>query len=228
MTVEIREVKRAEAPVAIIEYDNLYKYAVRFRWFGGQLWSDEGEWGRGRGDRKYQMPTVALYQSDRYLDYKSLMERRQDISDWAKDWLLIGGTPYRTHGEPRYVVMTFGLGCNHGVGGGTALMVDHSFNPNIGKARYFPITQREAAIAEATRIAIARGDTKALPIRPSSRFTILIPEAVRCNPAKQHGDGDPFMNELNAMTERVKNPIVAGFGALAILGRELSRKEANA
>jgi hypothetical protein len=29
---------------------------------------------------------------------------------------------------------------------------------------------------------------------------VLIPEMVRRNPEKEHGDGDPFMNSLNALT----------------------------
>lgn len=225
VTVVIREIDEQQAPVAIVERDLVHECAVSFRWYGGQLWSRESSWNRGRTDRMYSSPDAWDYSSGPYRDYMSRAERIEDILEWTDSWLIIGGKPYRPVGEPRYVVMTFGLGHNHG---GTAVMVDHGYNSNIGKQRYFPITQREAAIAEATRIAKARGDTNDLPIRPHGTFRVLIPEVVRLNPAGEHGDGDPFINSIERLTETAGHPTVAALGVLALLSKTLFQQEMDA
>lgn len=212
-TVEIREVRYADAPVAIIEYDSLYKQTFKLRWFEGQLWCDKSSWNRGREDQKYPIPTAESYHDSYSLRDMNRDKGTADITAWGKDHLLIGGRCFRTHGEPRWVVMTFGLGCNHG---GTALMVDHGYNSNIDKARYFPISKRDEAMAEAKRIALARGDTKSIPIDPDGRFDILIPEAVRCNPSAQHSDGDPFINQIEGIVEGIQNPAIAGLMGLML------------
>ena len=133
--------------------------------------------------------------------------------------MLIDGEVWRVAGEPRYVLMTFGLGCNHG---GTALMVDNHYNSNIHRERYFRIDQREAAIAATKRVALERGDDQSVPVEPHADFDILISEAVRLCPRKEHGTGDPFINKVEALTT-VKNRTIAGLGALALLGQEMKQ-----
>lgn len=226
VVVEIREIDQAEAPVAIIERSEalggtpcrLHRVTVPFRWYDNRLWCRESSWNRGRGE-KYKRPGPKTYHNDRpYLDGRSRDQRLADIKRWADSYLIIGGQTYRPEGEPLWVVMTFGLGHNHG---GTALMVHYDYNDNIGKARYFPLTEREAAIAEATRIATARGDTKDLPIRPFADFEILIPEVIRRNPQVEHGDGDPFLNSVYEATERAGHPVVAAVWTMALLAKEM-------
>jgi hypothetical protein len=83
--------------------------------------------------------------------------------------------------------MTFGLGHNHGLGWGTALSTDHHNNQNIARRRYFRVDEYEAAVAEATRVAIERGDTKALPIEAKqkpTRFDVLLRDAIRLKPRR--------------------------------------------
>lgn len=118
-------------------------------------------------------------------------------------------------GEPRYVIMTFGLGHNHG---GTALMIDTMYNVNISYKRYFSALQGDLAVAEANRIATARGDTKDVGTFHKMIVT-HIPEAVRLNPRKQHGEGDKFMNAIEEITEASGSTLEAGILTMALVAR---------
>lgn len=106
--------------------------------------------------------------------------------------------------------MTFGLGHNHGHPG-TSLSSTNSYNPNISKHRYFRIDQHDLALATAISIAERRGDDQAILFIKESHetFDILIPEAVRLNPQKEHGEGDPFINKLEGMIDGSPNVMVA-------------------
>lgn len=44
---------------------------------------------------------------------------------------------------------------------------------------------------------------------------VLIPSCVRVKPVKQHGDGDPFINSINAITSRSSSAAEAGLLAIA-------------
>ena len=66
-------------------------------------------------------------------------------------------------------------------------MAAYHYNSNISRHRYFRIDQYEDAIAETTRVASERGDTKALPAEATqrpTRFEIFIPESVKINPRR--------------------------------------------
>lgn len=125
-------------------------------------------------------------------------------------------------GEPMYCIYTFGLGHNHG---GTALSIDNHYNSNIGQSRYFNALHYEEAVREAIRIAEARGDTESLDMIQSLRYKIevLIPEAVKRNPAADHGDGDPFLNKLYAVTEMANDSTEAALLALCVTGSDISK-----
>lgn len=97
-------------------------------------------------------------------------------------FILIDDALYEAIGEPRFVLMTFGLGHNHGLGWGTSLSVDHDFNPNIRRARYWRVDEERLANEAGRAIATERGDSKALPHfdkRLYDRFEILISDALR-------------------------------------------------
>lgn len=66
---------------------------------------------------------------------------------------------------PRYVVMAAGKGGNHA---GTYLFVHGFTNEDIPAERVFAADALQDAISAAEQIAVARGDTKSLPIVPSS------------------------------------------------------------
>lgn len=94
--------------------------------------------------------------------------------DWAQGFVIIDGEVWIRCGEPRYVVMTFGLGHNHG---GTGLMVDTTDNSNIKASSYFRADEFEAAHEYAVRVASNRGDSDSIS-RFKQGIEVLIPEAV--------------------------------------------------
>ena len=127
-------------------------------------------------------------------------------------------------GEPVYVVMTFGMGHNHD---STALSVQESYNSNIPYTRYFNALQKDEAVAEAKRIALARGDTNSIPRIPSrwDNIEVLAPELVKRNPAADYGGaGDKFTNRLEAMFEKSNSVAESTAMTVAVLGAVVAGK----
>lgn len=140
---------------------------------------------------------------------KAILKRaRSDM----RQYLLVDGTLFIRTGEPRYCVRTFGLGGNHA---GTCLSVDYGYNPNIWKKRYFSALHSEEAIAEANRIAQARGDTFDVG-KFRADITVFMPELVKVNPQKQHGDGDPLSRKFDEITMVAPDPLSAGLLCMAV------------
>lgn len=189
---------------------------LEYRWWAGRLWTavnvDTGgnRCARSSGGNDWRYPTwparLDLSKCDRISHfnlglYGDRHATKQECIDYLmhieNQHLMVDGVPHRPADEPGYVVMTFGLGRNHG---GTALMVDTSYNSNLPHGRYFNLHQLEAALSLATQTATERGDPKDLPMKVHGpAYEVLIPDAIRVNPAAQHGDGDPFLNSLNAV-----------------------------
>ncbi|MFH1690591.1 MAG: hypothetical protein ABIE42_10215 [Candidatus Eisenbacteria bacterium] len=232
ITLTIHEVTAAAAPIAIRQTSG--KKTI-YRWWRNRLWMRE-RFRRASGAR-WETQTVRAFLADPYpfsavkpvnSPYwnASQSDRRRALLAWGRTVLFIDGQRWTMAGEPRYVVMTFGLGCNHGLGWGTSLSTDNGYNSNIGHPRYFRCDDYEGAEAAATHIAQSRGDTKALPIskqRPA-RFDVLIPAAVRLCPAKEHGQGCTFINSVERLIESVQNPLIAGAGAMVLaLGEAKTR-----
>lgn len=127
-------------------------------------------------------------------------------------------------GEPRYMFLTFGLGHNHG---GTGLFIEQHYNDNVSHNNYFDALHREDAIKAAVDVALRRGDDQSMDsIMRCENIEVLIPEAVKVNPAQQHGDGDPFINSLNAITESSDSAMEAGLLAIAFTGMTLKEEKA--
>lgn len=116
----------------------------------------------------------------------------------AKNYLLIDGELYEPCGEPMYNIITFGLGHNHG---GTGFFVEYHYNNNIPNRNYFNALHRAEAIAYAVQVAQGRGDTNSIPRlqNPQYHIEVLDPSAVHRDPMKDHGEGDTFLNMLDAM-----------------------------
>lgn len=160
-----------------------------------------------------------IYVDSRWGSTHSEQEAQDRYAQCMSEYLIIEGKLCIEIGEPRYVVSTFGLGCNHG---GTSLMVDNSYNSNISKDRYFRCDDFASAKAFHKKLALLRGDTKSLPVYGAERFEVLLPEVLRIDPQTQHGDGDPFLNKLESFVEGFKDPTMAGLAGLMLVGRELS------
>jgi hypothetical protein len=76
--------------------------------------------------------------------------------------------------------------------------------------------QREEAIKYTKEKALKRGDTDDLErIGESYNIEVLIPEAVKCNPQIEHGDGDPFLNALENIAENSSSSAEAGLLTIA-------------
>ena len=208
--VTIKEVSKSDAPVAFIV--NEINVTDKYHWVDEQLWVPL-QWKDMHCDKTGLYPISELVKHIQQYSPYSYNRRKikQDVIDGiineASRFIIIDGIVCRKKGEPRYVLMTFGLGCNHG---GTSLMIDNYYNSNISKDRYYNALDREQAIADAKAVAKRRGDTKHLEyIGESWVIEVLMPEAVKCNPQKEHGDGDPFLNKLYSATENSANPIVS-------------------
>lgn len=121
-------------------------------------------------------------------------------------YILIDGYIWARCGEPRYCICTFGLGHNHG---GTGLFVETYYNPHISKRHYFNAFDYQKAIDTANAIAQGRGDTKDVG-RFEKMIDVVMPSMVKVKPKRQHGNGDKFINTLNAITENAESAGEAG------------------
>lgn len=147
---------------------------------------------------------------------KAVMAKaREDM----QKYLLVDGVLYQQINEPRYCIYTFGLGHNHG---GTSLSVNYGYNPNIPKDRYFSALQGDEAVAEANRIAAARGDTDSVD-EFKSYIKVFMPELVKVNPRKQHGNGNSLLNTLDAIMEASPDKLTAGLLSIAAVGAAMNK-----
>lgn len=199
LTATIKEVTSAEAPVAIVAHTKIPRtetqIMVLYRWYQGKLWTATNlrtnqpqECPYQQGFYGFEVPPAELDLTDnsRHVRHRYLGESwvtsdkdstARAIRGALRGLLIVDGVVHREAGEPRYVVMTFGLGRNHG---GTALMTDDHFNSNLNRSSYFSLLDLEAAKARATEIATNRGDTKCLPIAVNGPvYQVLLPEAIR-------------------------------------------------
>lgn len=219
-TVTIPESTRAKAPVAIItrsrtDDDNPSK-EVHYRWANEKLWLPfkasrvvSASLPALDSDLAFTLPDRLIAYCDAADPYncnsslvdtglylKSGLNERDvlvAIDAWSSDCLIIDGVFHRVVGEPRYAVLTFGLGNDHE---GTSVVVHDWYNANISHTRYFSALHLAAAQEVATAVGFARGDRKKIWLNPSTSIEVLIPEAIKVDPALQHGDGDPIINKM--------------------------------
>lgn len=130
----------------------------------------------------------------------------------TRDFLLVDGELYRITNEPRYEIITFGLGHNHG---GTGMFCSYNYNPNIRKESYFSALQGEQAVAYANKVAAGRGDTK--DVGKFKPFIVChMPELVKVKPNKQHGNGNDFMNAMENIINNSDSQAEAGIMCIAL------------
>lgn len=241
VAVELREVKKENAPVAMVVTDyQSYLDGNGDRQFGlrdtaflaidAQLYSEKRDM-HGTLDRGVYSVDEFLDDLDRSGDCRraSPPERSKEnilkkLGEFLDSHVLINGVIYEQVNEPRYVVMTFGLGHNHG---GTALMIHDAYNGNISKDRYFSALQRDEAIDYANKVAAARGDTKNIGTFGDINIQVYMPEMVRCNPQMEHGDGCPFMNSLESMIQGSESVMEAGLLAMVATNAEIHKDDSK-
>lgn len=217
MTLDIPAVKSAEAPIALTHPVWKFPHPARkiYRWYKENLYVREV---RPCAGEETWMPLkdlrARLSSVQQYMIKPSREAAVEAAKERASEYLILNGNEvWAKTGEPRYAVMTFGLGCNHG---GTSVLIHNSYNGSIAGSRYFTALQRDEAVKEAVRVALARGDTDDVKhIKRSYKITVKIPEAVRCNPPAEAGPGDSFSNTLDALST-LKNPAAAGLLAIGL------------
>jgi hypothetical protein len=224
--VSVPSVTADEAPVAfrLSDYHHTSEQIDEIRWWGGRLWSKSTYRHTGgpelvvehlkaddlRGELRPSLPYG--HSRNRGLCVKKYREE-------AKRYLVIDGMLWEQTGEPRYVVNTFGLGHNHG---GTGLFVEEFYNSNIPNKNYFSALDGDAAVAYANRVAERRGDTNDVG-KFEKMIEVLIPEAVTIRPMQEHGEGDPFINKINAITEAAPDSTTAGLLAMMATAQEIEK-----
>lgn len=139
---------------------------------------------------------------------------KEHILRKSKDCIIYDGKVWKVCTEPMYVINTFGLGHNHG---GTGFSITYNYNCNISKNNYFNALEREEAITYGKEVAANRGDTKSIDkIGKFDNIEVLMPEMVKRNPQKEHGDGDTFINSLENMINNTDSSMEAGLLAMAM------------
>lgn len=210
MVVGIPVLTGADAPVAIRAtgefLDRDFQYQYDLRWWNNQLWSplyfDNSGVPRShsaaQGDWEWpEMPEVLdLRQGSRNYNHKFDMcftfgvhpigDVQLDILQSAGRHAIIDGKAFRAVAEPRYLVMTFGLGSNHG---GTSLLVESHFDRAIHQNRYFGLLELDAALQAAGKVAEERGDTNSLPIQYSGpKYEVLMPEVITVRHVREEAE----------------------------------------
>lgn len=236
VTVELREVSRKDAPVAMVvtDYQSYIdengkdQFGLRdtaFLAVDGALYSEKRDmWGAlDRGPLSW----VEFWREiqNRGNSYHSYYGRDKEgalrsLKEFVDSHVLIDGVIYEECNEPRYVINTFGLGHNHG---GTGLFIETHYNPNISKNNYFNALQRDEALAYATEVATRRGDTESLGRFDVKNIQMLMPEMVRCNPQLEHGNGDPFLNSIEGLIQGSGSVMEAGLLAMVATQAEIEK-----
>jgi hypothetical protein len=198
------------------DYHHTSEQINEIRWWGGRLWRKSTYRHTGGPELvvehlKADDLARELRPSLPYGHSKSRELCVKKYREEAKDYLVIDGMLWERVGEPRYVVTTFGLGHNHG---GTGLFVETFYNQNIPASNYFSALDGDKAVAYANMVAERRGDTNDVG-KFEKMIEVLIPEAVTIRPEKEHGDGDPFLNKINKITEAAPDATTAGLLAMA-------------
>ena len=143
MVVSIKEVALEDAPTAFIVTEPYLYDPIEYRWVDEQLWIPKN-WRElyrldgGNREAFYPVSELIEYMERYHHRFWGCRKDEQAIIDTiveeASRYMIIEGVVHEKIGEPRYVLMTFGLGFNHG---GTSLSMSNYYNRNIGKDRYY-------------------------------------------------------------------------------------------
>ncbi|MDF2880044.1 MAG: hypothetical protein K0R54_601 [Clostridiaceae bacterium] len=220
--VELKEVTAEEAPIAVevttpcFETGKTTKKTEEYRIFNGSFYK-KAYLSEYESKQKGLYPLEKLIESfekfNYYSDYGKEVEQSKILKK-INDYILIDNVIWVKTGEPRYCIVTFGLGRNHG---STGFFCEHHYNPNISKNNYFNALERDKALEYGRDVAIRRGDTESVE-RMGKYYDIkvLIPEAIKCNPQAEHGEGNEFLNMMENVINNSNSSIEAGLMAVSL------------
>lgn len=217
--LNIRETTEEDAPIAFVVH--YYDKDIIYRFYKGKLYTLT-KWNDVCCGKEGLLPPEELwkYLRGRYDYWNCDFEtNRKEYMKAAREYLIIDGKVYRVSGEPRYVIITFGLGHNHG---GTGMFVEEFYNPNISNKNYFSALDGEAAVAYANSVAAGRGDTNDVG-KFKAGIDVLMPEVVKVKPRSQHGKGDKFMNDLEDIINNSGSAFEAGLLCMAFTSAEVNK-----
>lgn len=206
VTTEIREVSKSNMELSFYVEDSLEADTEVYA-FEGKLWKEVRERGMKTGRTPMENLIHTFEKSSIYYcryDYQTgRKETKEDIlkrlQEDCCEKLIVDGILYRQTQEPMYCIYTFGLGHNH-AGIGTSLSVVWWYNENISHKAYFSALELEKAREQAIKTALGRGDTDSVKyIEKCDIIKVYHPEYVTRNPAKDHGDGNEFLNHAEAI-----------------------------
>jgi len=232
-TVALRTITTDEAPIAFQwrghSYNENWQVHER-RLFRGKLYRPVISRYSGKRDRHLGLSSLtenssvdSLFQPippGAKIVADNLEETRQVAQEGLNRELLIEGKRWEVCEEPRYYILTQGLGCDHGA---TSLNVDESYNSNIPGKHYFRADQFRQAEAYMRHVAASRGDVKnVFSLKPSDRIKVSIPAAIRLK--RNNQPGCAFLNKIEACVRRAKNPGIAGLLTVVGLNCELTGK----
>lgn len=209
-------ITKKDAPVAIIKFEDcIEKYTKSYRFWNGKLYASFFR-GYACGEPRSHLGKLGVDGRTIYSSYS--LENHdttyENILEFYSRFVMIDGKLYKEVTEPMYVIMTFGLGCNHG---GTALMDTAYYNSNIPSKNYYRLDELTQALKAKDEVARGRGDTDSVGVSCSAKYRIIIPEAIQSQPKKDYtGEGDSFLNKAEALITTVKHPWLAHFGLLAM------------
>lgn len=207
---KIKSVSSVEAPIAFVlsDFSHVEEESPFIRCYKQKLYKQymiQGRFLKGHSDEEYKRYPQGFEELKRiihpWLTYDCEKRTKEyAVKEYKEDlnrYIIIDGYIWERCGEPRYCICTFGLGHNHG---GTGLFVETSYNPNIRNDWYFSALDGDKAVAKMNEIASRRGDTLSVG-QYHKMIEVYMPEMVKCKPLKEHGEGNKFINQLNAITE---------------------------
>lgn len=210
VSVELREMKKEEAPVAMVvsDYKSFLDENGKERYelcdtpflaIDDQLYSEKRDMRGALDEGPYSLDLFMKDLERAGNCYFVWNDKDRDavlnsLNKFVSSHVLIDGVVYEERGEPRYNIVTFGLGNNHG---GTGLFVSCHYNENISKDNYFNALQRDDAIAYANKVAKTRGDTDYIGKFGFKNIKVLMPEMVRCEPNLM------YVKEVASLDERI-------------------------
>lgn len=234
--IELKEVKKEEAPVALgvlsyqpcvnekgeqdVELREKPYYA-----YDGNLFVEKRDLYGGKDLGPYKAQDF-FDELSRIGRYRNIAERRtfenltKALQDYADSHFIMDGTIYEKKGEPRYVVVTFGLGHNHG---GTSLLIENNYNDNIPSTSYFSALERDQAIAHAKDIAQRRGDTESIASIGVLDIKVYLPEMVKIHPQKEHEKGNEFLNNVEMLISGSNSMLESGALVMVAATEELRK-----
>lgn len=173
-----------------------------------------------RGMRYYHYlygEDASSFTENSIVTYSDKRIRRNAVRKFAKNCFVFDNKAWIECDEPMYYINTFGLGHNHG---GTGFFIGECYNPNIGNKNYFNALQYDEAVAYGKAIATRRGDTESVDSigkfgDEKKYIEVLMPEMVKRNPNKEHGEGDEFMNTINSIIDNSESVMEAGLLTMA-------------